>query len=188
MKKVQHKIESSLEFFDNEKGRLHKLHLDGAKNFQKIKNKITLTEKEISEIISKYAKELVQELESIWKPTENEIKAELSDMQKKKDNLLKREENLKKIFLSHQASDIFNSRKLLDETLPKKSMGTLYCDIMKTKFVSAYKLEKHNIRTIIGDLNAVPNLELVKSYQSDFPNVMNIVHCDNNMTFITCPT
>ncbi|VDI72198.1 Hypothetical predicted protein [Mytilus galloprovincialis] len=119
MKEVQNKLESSLEFFDYEKERLHKLHLDGAKNFQKIKNEITLTEKEISEIISKYAKELVQELESIWKPTENKIKAELSDMQKKKDNLLKREENLKKIFLSHQASDIFNSRKLLDETAKK---------------------------------------------------------------------
>lgn len=74
IKELQKILESCLQMLGSEKERPEKLFLDGDKHFQEVKDKILLTEKEMVEIISKYAKELLQELELIWKPTENKIK------------------------------------------------------------------------------------------------------------------
>ncbi|VDI72195.1 Hypothetical predicted protein [Mytilus galloprovincialis] len=74
MKELQNKLESCLQFCGNVKERLEKILLDGDKTFQEIKDQILLTKKEIKETVSKYAEELLEELESIWKPTENQIK------------------------------------------------------------------------------------------------------------------
>ncbi|CAC5390688.1 TRIM45 [Mytilus coruscus] len=159
----------------------------GDKNYQEIRDKILLNEKEIIETVSKYAKELLQELESIWKPTEDKINTELSVTQKTKEDLVARNENLKKTLQSHQASEIFSSRKKLDKTLPKISVERINSDILKTKFLSGNIFEKQNTRsTIFGDLYAVPDLELITTYQSDFPNVLDILNCDSNTTFIAC--
>ncbi|XP_052058447.1 uncharacterized protein LOC127698803 [Mytilus californianus] len=189
MKELQNKLETCLQFFGDQKERLEKLLLDGDKKYQEIKDKILLNEKKMIETVSKYAKELLQELESKWKPTENKIKTELSAAQKTEEDLIAREENLKKTLQSHQASEIFSSRKKLDKTLPKKSEERINCDILKTKFISGNIFEKQNTRsTIFGDLYAVPDLELVSTYQSDLRNVLDILNCDNKTAFIACYT
>ncbi|VDI56411.1 tripartite motif-containing protein 2/3 [Mytilus galloprovincialis] len=187
MKELQNKLETCLQFYGNEKERFEKLLLDGDKKFQEIKDQILLTEKEIKETVSKYAKELLQELESKWKPTENKITSELAGIQKNQEDLTSRETSLKKTLQSHQASEILSSRKKLDMTLPEISVESVNCDVLKTKFLSGNKFEKQNTRsTIFGDLYAVPDLELVRSYQSDFGNVLDILNCDNNTSFIAC--
>ncbi|VDI65243.1 tripartite motif-containing protein 71 [Mytilus galloprovincialis] len=187
MKELQNKLETCLQFYGNEKERFEKLLLDGDKKFQEIKDQILLTEKEIKETVSKYAKELLQELESKWKPTENKIKTELSVTEKTKEDLKVREDSLKKTLQSHQASEMFSSRKRLDKTLPKNFQEKINCDILKTKFLPGKTYGKHNTRSsIFGDLCAVPDFELVKSYQSDVSNVLDILNCDSNITFIAC--
>ncbi|XP_063427021.1 uncharacterized protein LOC134710575 [Mytilus trossulus] len=187
MKVLQNKLESCLQFYGNEKERLEKLLLDGDKKFKEIKDQILLTEKEIKETVSKYAKELLQELESKWKPTENKIKTELSVTDKTKEDLKARENSLKKTLQSHQASEMFSSRKRLDKTLAKHFQEEIKCDILKTKFLPGNTYGKHNTRSsIFGDLCAVPDFELVQSYQSDFSNVLDILNFDCNFTLITC--
>ncbi|VDI65239.1 Hypothetical predicted protein [Mytilus galloprovincialis] len=185
MKDLQNKLESCYQLFVDENENLEKLLIDGEKNYKEIKDKILLTEKEIKETVSKYAKELLENLESKWKPTQIKIITELFTTQKTKEDLVARKERLKKTLQSHQASEIFSSRKKLDKTLPEKSGETIKCDILKTKFLSGNIFEKQNRRsTIFGDLYAVPDLELVGSYQSDFQYVETIQNFNSNTAFI----
>ncbi|XP_063425558.1 uncharacterized protein LOC134709320 [Mytilus trossulus] len=189
MTALQNKLESSQEILRNEKERLEKLLLDGDKNYQEIKDEILLTEKEMTETISKYAKQLLDDLDAIWKPTENMINTELSDIQKNNEDLLKSEGSLKKVFHSHQALEIFSSRKMLDKKLPTKSVETINCNILKTTFVSGKIFKKQNIgKKVFGDLYEVPDLQLVREYHSDIINIWNILNCDSNEAFIASYT
>ncbi|XP_071160541.1 E3 ubiquitin-protein ligase TRIM71-like [Mytilus edulis] len=189
MTALQNKLESSQEILGNEKERLEKLLLDGDKNYQEIKDEILLTKKEMTETISKYAKQLLDDLDAIWKPTENMIKTELSDIQKNNEDLLKSEGSLKKVLHSHQALEIFSSRKMLDKNLPTKSVKTINCNILKTTFVSGKIFKKQNIGKIVfGDLYEVPDLQLVREYHSEIINIWNILNCDSNEAFIASYT
>ncbi|XP_076099672.1 uncharacterized protein LOC143069100 [Mytilus galloprovincialis] len=189
MKELQNKLESSQKFFGHENERLEKLLRDCDKNYQEIKDNILQTERDITETVSKYAKELLEDLESIWKPTEIKIKTEMSDIQKNIEDLVTREESLKKTLQSHQASEVFSSRKTLDKNLPSKSMQTINCLILNTKFISGNITKELNTRPrIFGDIILVPDVELFRTIQSDFRNVLDILNCDNNLTFIACHT
>ncbi|VDI72196.1 Hypothetical predicted protein [Mytilus galloprovincialis] len=171
------------------KERLEKLLLDGDENYQVIKDEILLTKKEMTETISNYAKQLLDDLDSIWKPTENMIKLELSDIQKNNEDLLQREDSLKKVLQSHKASEIFSSRTMLNKNLPTKSVETINCNILKTKFVSGKIFKKQNIgKTLFGNLYEVPDLELVREYHSEIINIWNILNCDSNKALIASYT
>ncbi|XP_071160824.1 uncharacterized protein [Mytilus edulis] len=187
MKDLQNKLESCHQFYGNEKENLEKLLLHGDNNFQVLKDQILQTERKMTDTISNYAKELLHELESIWQPTETKINLELSDIHKNIEEIVNREERLKKTLLSPQASEIFSSRKTLDQTIRTKSVEPIKCTIGNTKFCSGNIFQTQNTRrTIFGDLYAIPDLQLVKSYQTDLRNILNIRNYGKNSAIIAC--
>lgn len=91
------------------------------------------------------------------------------------------DENLK---ISSSIRHFFLKRKKLDKNLPTKSIEHINCCILNSKFISKKISEKKNTRsTLFGDLYAVPDLELVGSYQSNFPYVLDILNCESNTAY-----
>ncbi|CAC5411531.1 unnamed protein product [Mytilus coruscus] len=130
---VKEKIETDIKWHENERVKYEQLLSDGNKNFQETKDKIIQTEKEMKETISRHARDLLQVLETKWRPLENKIKTELSTITLNKDNLVLRKGMLDDTLLSQQSSDIFSASKNLDFTLPNKSDIAIH--LKKTKFI-----------------------------------------------------
>ena len=181
MKKVMKEIQSKLQVFRNEKEKLQKILLDEDNNFQETRNIILQTEIKMKDDISKHTKDLLQELETKWKPSENLIKKELSAMKKSEEELETRKRNLSRTLQSHQVADIFSTNKTLDKSLPKCSVQKF--KLNKTKFIPTNMTVNKGSQTI-GNLYTVPDLKVIDTYESDVDNVTNILFCNDNTAFI----
>ncbi|CAC5394310.1 TRIM71 [Mytilus coruscus] len=174
-KELLNKLESNLQFLRNAKDKLNKILSDGDKTFQETKEAIKQTEKEMKEAITKYANDLLQELEAKSKSSENMIKAELSAMKKNEDKLEARINNINQAKQYHQVADIFSP---LTKYPVKKIKHN------GVKFIPGNMHKKLGSQSVLGDLNIVPDLELIHSYQSAIQNVTNIIFSSDNCAFI----
>ncbi|VDI17080.1 Hypothetical predicted protein [Mytilus galloprovincialis] len=111
MKKLIKKFEDHIQVLRNEMNKLLKIRYSGYLNFQETRDIILQTEKEMKEAISKHANELLQELDGKWKPSENRIKTELAELKNNEHELETRKNNLHQALQSHQAADIFSTKK-----------------------------------------------------------------------------
>ncbi|XP_052079042.1 uncharacterized protein LOC127717442 [Mytilus californianus] len=181
MKKLIDSFESNLQIYRNEKDKLQKMLSDGDTNFQKTKGLILQAEKEIKEAISKHAKDLLQELETKWKPLENMTKTELSAMKKKEDELETKKYNLKQALQSHQVADIFSTSKNLGRPLPEYAVKTI--KLYNAKFIPSNMQVKIGSQ-MLGGLYTVPDFELIDTYQSEVGNVPCLLLSSDNNAFI----
>ncbi|XP_052073389.1 E3 ubiquitin-protein ligase TRIM33-like [Mytilus californianus] len=181
MKELIDTFESNLKFFTNERDRLEIKLSDGDKKFQETRNIILQTEKEMKEAISKYANDLLQDLDAKWKLSENMIKIELSALKQNGDELEIRKKNLYQALQTHQVTDIFSTTQTLDKSLPKYSVKQFKQS--ETQFIPNSRQVKIG-SNILGDLYSVPDFELIKKYQSNNKSVTNILFCDDNTALI----
>ncbi|XP_071154817.1 E3 ubiquitin-protein ligase TRIM71-like [Mytilus edulis] len=181
MKELMNKFESDYQSLGIEKDKLQKLFADGNKNFQGTREIILRTEKEMKEAISKYANNLLQELEAKWKPLENMIITELSSLKMNADVLETRMKILNQVLQSRQVVDIFSAGQTLYESLPNYS-------IKKFKPYKARFIPSNQHVTIgsqmLGDLYTVPEFEIVDTYQSTFKSVTNILFSSDKTALI----
>ncbi|CAC5411527.1 unnamed protein product [Mytilus coruscus] len=155
---LKRRIDHDIQWYGNEKVNLEQLLSDGDVDFQETKDKIIETEKEMKETISRYASDLLQELETKWRPQENKIKTELSTVVKNKDDLVSRKNILDNTLQSRQSSDIFSVSKSLLKTLPDKSNTMI--KLKNTKFIQGIKLKKFNI-IVLSTLDSVGGVEVM---------------------------
>ncbi|XP_071150178.1 uncharacterized protein [Mytilus edulis] len=181
IKEVEDKIESNLQFLKKEKDKLQKMLSNGDTNFQETREIILQAEKELKDAISEHTKELLQELETKWKPSESIIKTELSAIIKYEDELVSRKNNLIQVLQSHQVIDIFSTSKTLDKSLQKYSVKQMKQN--KTKFISS-NMQVKTRSHMLGDLYTIPELELIDTYQSDVEKPPCILLSGDNTAFI----
>ncbi|XP_076101125.1 uncharacterized protein LOC143070910 [Mytilus galloprovincialis] len=183
MKDLIIKFESHLKFLRNEKDKQEKMLFEGEINFKETRDIILQTEKEMKETISKYAKDILLELEAKWKPNENLIKTELSSITKDEKEMETRKNNLNQVLQSHQVADIFSMSKTFDRSMPKYSVKQIKPN--KSKFIPGNMHVKLGSQ-MFGDLNSVPDFKFIDTYQSNKGNVTNnILLCDDNTAFIS---
>ncbi|XP_052091933.1 E3 ubiquitin-protein ligase TRIM33-like [Mytilus californianus] len=182
MKELIKQFEANLKFFGNEKEQLQKMLSDGDNNFQETRNLILQTEKEMKEVISKHAKDLLKELEAKWKPSKNIIKRELSAITKNEEEMETRRNNLYKALQSHQAIDIFSTSKTLDRSIPHNSVKKIKTN--KTKFIPTNMEVKKESQSVLGDIYTIPTFEVINTYHSDVENVTNFIFCSDKTAFI----
>ncbi|VDI45725.1 Hypothetical predicted protein [Mytilus galloprovincialis] len=156
---LKKRIDHDIQWYEHEKLNLEQLLSDGDKNFQNTKDKIIETEKEMKDTISRYASDLLQELETKWRPQEIKIKRELSHVVKNKDDLVNRKVIIDKTLQSHQSSDIFSVSKSLVKTLPEKSKTII--NLKKTIFFQGFNLKnsKSEMSAVFGNIKIVSDLE-----------------------------
>ncbi|CAC5381595.1 unnamed protein product [Mytilus coruscus] len=181
MRELIHKFESDHQSLRNEKDKLQKILSDGDKNFQETREIILQTEKEMKEAISKYAYNLLQELEANWKSLENMIITELSSLRTNADVLETRKNNLNQVLLSHQVVDIFSTGKTLYESLPNYSIKKI--KPYKAKFIPC-NLQVKKGSQMLGDLYTVPEFELIDTCQSTYKSVTSILFCSDKTALI----
>ncbi|XP_071128024.1 uncharacterized protein [Mytilus edulis] len=182
MKELIKQLEANLKHFSNEKEHLQKKLSDGDDNFKETRDLILQTEKKMKEVISKHAKDLLQELEAKWKPSENIIKRELSVISKNEEEMETRRDNLYKALQSHQAIDIFSTSKTLDKSLTKYSVRNIKTN--KTKFIPTNTKVKKGSQSLLGDIYTIPVIEVINTYHIDVGNVTNILFYSDKMAFI----
>ncbi|XP_076088765.1 uncharacterized protein LOC143059157 [Mytilus galloprovincialis] len=182
MKELLTKFEENLQVFRNEKDKLRKILSDGDKNFQETRETILQTEKEMKEAISKYTYNLLQELDAKWKPSEDRINTELSELKRNEDELETRTNNLNQALKSHQAADIFSTNKNVKMSLPKYSVNKINPN--RTKFIPRNVQVAIKSQSMLGDLYMVPDMELIDTFQSNNKSTSKILSCSNNNTFI----
>ncbi|XP_063426672.1 uncharacterized protein LOC134710297 [Mytilus trossulus] len=173
--KLINKLKSNLHFLRNAKGKLNKILSDGNNNLKETREAVKQTEKEMKESITKYVADLLQELETKSKSSENIIKAELSTMKKNEDNLEDRISNLNQSKQYHQLADILSPLT----KYPVKKMKH-----NEVKFIPSNMQEKLGRQSVLGDLYTIPDLELIDSYQSVIQNVTNILFYSDNCAFV----
>ncbi|XP_052079236.1 tripartite motif-containing protein 45-like [Mytilus californianus] len=182
MKELIKRSEDNLKLFSYEKEQLQKKLSNGDNNFQETRDLILQTEKDMKEVISKHAKDLLKELEAKWKPTENIIKIELLAITKNEEKLETRKNNLLRALQSHQAIDIFSTSKTLDKALPQYSCKKIKTN--KVKFIHTNIELKKGSQSVLGDIYTIPAMELKNIYRSDIENVTNILLCSDKTAFI----
>ncbi|XP_063405974.1 uncharacterized protein LOC134689902 [Mytilus trossulus] len=182
MKEQIKRFEAKLKIFSYGKELLQKKLSDAANNFKETRNLILKTEKEMKEVISKNAKDLLQELEAKWKPLENIIKTELLTTTRNIEKMETEKNNMYQALQSHQAIDIFFTSKTLDKSLPQYSHKKI--KINKTNFIPANMEVKKGGQSVLGDIYTILDLELINTYHSNVENVTNIVFCSDKTAFI----
>ncbi|XP_063427573.1 uncharacterized protein LOC134711076 [Mytilus trossulus] len=182
MEELIKQFEANLKFISNEKKQLQKKLSDGDNNFQETRDLILQTEKKMKDVISKHAKDLLQELEAKWKPTENIIKRELSAITKNEEKIKTKKKNLYQALQSHQAIDIFSTSKTLEKSLSHYSVKKIKEN--KTKFIPTNMEVKKGSQSVLGDIYTTLDLELINTYHSDLENVTNIVFCSDKTAFV----
>ncbi|XP_071161227.1 E3 ubiquitin-protein ligase Midline-1-like [Mytilus edulis] len=187
MKKQIKQIEIYLELFKYKKDKLQKMISDGNIYFQEARDAILKTEKEMKDSIAKHAKDLLQELEAKWKPSENMIKEEISDVIKSEMDMENRKDNINKSLQSHKAEDIFNTSKNLDKPFPKYSAMQMKSN--RTVFCPSNIQVKLERASLFGELFTRPNIELMDTYESELVSVKSLVlGRDQNTAFISSPS
>ncbi|CAC5371552.1 unnamed protein product [Mytilus coruscus] len=182
MNELIKKFESNLQFFKNEKDKLQKVLSDGDNNFHETRDIILQTEKEMKEVISKHAKDLLQELDAKWKPLENKIKTELSEIKKIEEEWETKKKNLNQVLQSHQVEDIFTTSKTLEKPLPECWVKKIKPN--KTKFIPRNMEVKKVGQSMLGDIYIVPEMELIHTFQSDVESVVALLLSSDNTAFI----
>ncbi|VDI06353.1 Hypothetical predicted protein [Mytilus galloprovincialis] len=184
MRELITKFEENLQFFRNEKDKLQKILSDGEINFHETRETILQTEKEMREAISKSTKDILQELDAKWKPSENRIQTELSELKRNEDELETRMNNLHQALQSHDAADIFSTDKTLEKSLLKYNVNKI--NQCRTNFIPRNIKVKNGRHSMIGDLYIyrVPEMGLRDTYQSNLVNVTKILVFDDNTAFI----
>ncbi|VDI02514.1 Hypothetical predicted protein [Mytilus galloprovincialis] len=179
---LKDRLETEIQWYKNEKEKLEQLLSDGDENFQETKIQIIEAKKEMKKIISTYASDLLEKLEVKWRPVENKIKRQLSTIIKNKNELESRKRLLDKTLLSHQTSDFFCVGQTLDNTLPKKPLGSI--QHRKTKFIRGKVWEfESEVSTTFGQIYTVPSSELIDSYETNI-SIVTKIHCDYNEVVI----
>ncbi|XP_052079249.1 tripartite motif-containing protein 45-like [Mytilus californianus] len=182
MKELIKQFEVNLKLFSNEEEQLQKKLSDGDNNFKETRDLILKTEKEMKEVISKHAKDLLQELEAKWKPTENIIKRELSAIKKNEEEIETRKKKIYQAVQSHQAIDIFSTSKTLDKSLPHYSVKKIKAK--NTKFIPTNIELQKGSQSVLGDIYTIPVMEVINTYHSNIENVTNILICSDKTAFI----
>ena len=176
IKNFKFKIDSDLPFFQNEIEKLKNMLSNGEKEFIENRTKVLQQEKEIKETVTKYTQELVQELETQWKQSEDQIKKELIEIRRYKNELETKKYNLDQALMSHKAFDIFTTSTSIDRTLPPKfPTGVKLC---RSKFVPG-EISYQGRSIMLGYIYNVPEIELVKTYQTELESVGNLLLKDN---------
>ncbi|XP_063444589.1 uncharacterized protein LOC134725036 [Mytilus trossulus] len=185
MKKQIKQIEIFLKLFKYKKDKLQKMISDGNISFQETRDKILKNEKEMKDSIEKHAKDLLQELEAKWKPSENMIHEEIADAIKNEIDMENRKDNLNKTMQSHQVADIFNTSKNLNKPFPN------YSEMQMKSNLPAFCPSKIQVKleraTFFGELYTRPDTELMDTYKSELASVKNILLCGDNTAFISSP-
>ncbi|CAC5396098.1 unnamed protein product [Mytilus coruscus] len=182
MKELIKQLEANLKLSSNEKEQLQKKLSDGQNNFQETRDLILQAEKDMKEVISKHAKDLLQELEAKWKPSEYIIKTELSAITKNEEEMETKKNNLYRALQSHQLIDIFSTSKTLDKSLPHYSHKKI--KINKAKFIPTNMEVKKGSQSVLGEIYTIPDLELINTYHSDLENVTDITFHSDKTAFI----
>ncbi|XP_063412564.1 tripartite motif-containing protein 54-like [Mytilus trossulus] len=181
IKDLEEQIGFNLQLYKKEKDQLQKVLSDGETNFHETRETILQTEKEMKEAVSKHAKELLQVLETKWKPSENMIKTELSSLTSIQDELETRRNNINQVLQSQQVAEIFSTSKTLEKSLPKYSAKTINHN--KSKFIPT-KMQGRIGSQMLGDLYTVPDFDLMDTYQSEVKTVSCLLLSSDNNAFI----
>ncbi|XP_063406082.1 uncharacterized protein LOC134690008 [Mytilus trossulus] len=184
MEELIKQFEANLKLLRNEKEHLKKKLSDGGDNFKETRDLILQTEKEMKEVISKRAKELLQELGARWSLSSNVIKMEISAITKNEEEMGTKNNNLYQVLQSHQARDIFSASKTLDTSFPCYSLTVKEIITNKTKFIPTNMEVKKKYQLMLGDIYTIPVLKVINTYHSDVENVTNLVFCSDNTAFI----
>ncbi|XP_063446527.1 E3 ubiquitin-protein ligase TRIM45-like [Mytilus trossulus] len=140
IKELKGRIEMEMQWYENEGAKFKQLLSDGKQNFQETKDKILKTEKEMKETISRYASDLLQDLETKWRLLEKKFKVELSSLAKNQTDLESQKDILNETLQSKQSLDIFTARKGLNKELAKKPLSTI--QLKKTQFIPGIRFKK----------------------------------------------
>lgn len=133
IKEKKGKIEIEIQWYENEEAKFKQLLSDGKLNFQETKDKILQTEKEMKETISRYAGDLLQDLETKWRLLEKKFKVEVSSLEKNQTDLRSLKNILNETLKSEQSLDIFTARKGLKKKLANRPVSTI--QLKKMQFI-----------------------------------------------------
>lgn len=180
------KLEKDIHWYGNEIFKFEQLLSQGNENFLETKDTIIQAEKELKERVSRYTSDILKDLETNWRPIENNIKAKLSILSGNKDGLVSRKGILDEILVSHQFTDVFSAGKTLNDALPNISHTKI--QLRKTKFIQGNISKKvsSQLTAELGSLLTVPDFELINTYQTELCHVENILHNANENYYISC--
>lgn len=112
------KIENNLPFFKNE---VEEIKIQFEKKKRK-KKKIRDQKENIIRLLKTYTEEILHELETKWKSSNDFINEEIIKMKKNKDDFEREKKQLEDALKSHQPHDIFLASKSIDKTLLTNSV------------------------------------------------------------------
>ena len=153
------KIENNLPFIKNEVDRLQRNLEEINIQFEKNKKKIRDQKENIIRLLKTYTEEILHELETKWKSSNDFINEEIIKMKKNKDDFEREKKQLEDALQSHQPHDIFIASKSIDKMLLTNSVCSV--PVNQILFLPG-NISNQSRGALFGDLLLVPVSTIVQ--------------------------
>ena len=153
------KIENNLPFIKNEVDRLQRNLEEINIQFEKNKKKIRDQKENIIRLLKTYTEEILHELETKWKSSNDFINEEIIKMKKNKDDFEREKKQLEDALKSHQPHDIFIASKSIDKMLLTNSVCSV--PVNQIRFLPG-NISNQSRGALFGDLLLVPVSTIVQ--------------------------
>lgn len=182
IKEMKTKLESDIPHFTEKEETLQQMLAEGNKQYSENRQKITeIKDKtlETKDNIVKYAETLLSQQDKQWKPTEDQLRKEITSVRNRKNGLKKRINQLDQKLRSQSALEITGNS--LDKSMPDKTVK--HIEIKERKFIPG-KLSNKPISVLFGSVYEIPVFQLVQSYQTNLDDCSKFIKCNDKSAYI----
>lgn len=154
---------------------------DTKKEYESVKSAILKREEEVKDAVAKHRQKLIDELDKMFKPSEDKIMDVILEVRGKTGEVEKARDSYKSILMSHQAADILETTDSVKIKTPEKHVNII--PVTLTKFQPGYSLDSR-MNDVFGNVYGIPEHNLVNTFQTCIKSVIAIVSCGTNEKLI----